>query len=50
LPEEEDLIDNHLDRDFLFSLVHTLEPTFFKRVLKEYYEAYRQAKMEEKGD
>jgi len=50
LPEEEDLVDNHLDRTFLFSLVHTLEPTFFKRVLKEHYEAYRQEKMKKKGD
>ena len=30
--------------------MHTLEPTYFKRVLKEYYEAHRQAKMKEKGD
>ena len=30
--------------------MHTLEPTFFKRVLKEYYDAHRKAKMKEKGD
>ena len=30
--------------------MHTLEPTFFKRVLKEHYDAHRQAKMKEKGD
>ena len=30
--------------------MHTLEPTYFKRVLKEYYDAHRQAKMKEKGD
>ena len=50
LPEEEDLSANLINRDFLFSLVHTLEPTYFKRVIKEHYDAHRQAKMKEKGD
>ena len=40
-PEKEDIESNYIDRDFLFDLVHTLEPTFFKRVLKEYYDAHR---------
>ena len=46
LPEAEDLESNYIDREFLFDLVHTLEPTFFKRVLKEYYDAERSKKLE----
>ena len=36
LPDSDDLVNGYIDREFLFSLVHTLEPSFFKRAIAEY--------------
>ena len=42
LPDIEDLRTGlYIDRDFLFSTVHTLEPTYFRRLLKEYYQDHK---------
>jgi hypothetical protein len=38
LPDKDDLESNYMDRSFLFTVVNSLEPTFFKRVLDEYHE------------
>jgi hypothetical protein len=46
LPDRDDMESNYLDRRFLFTIVNSLEPTFFQRCLKEYHEK-NQAKIVE---
>ena len=50
LPDKADLEKNYIDRDFLFTLIHTLEPSFFRRTLKEYYDKHREEKMKRDKD
>lgn len=50
LPDEADLVNGYIDREFLFSLVHTLEPSFFKRAIAEYKAATAANKVEKKED
>jgi hypothetical protein len=50
LPDREDLDGDYIQRDYLFTLVHSLEPTFFKRALAEYHEHYRKEKLKKNED
>ena len=38
LPDKDDIDSDYIDRQFLFTVVNTLEPTFFRRALKEYHD------------
>ena len=33
LPDEEELTQKRISRDYLFTIVHSLEPTFFPRII-----------------
>ena len=45
LPDKADLEQDYLPRDFLFTIVNTLEPTYFKRALAEYHEYIQKEKL-----
>jgi hypothetical protein len=47
LPDEEEEIDGeYLDRDFLFTVVNRLEPSFFPRALRESHDITKKADKE----
>ena len=38
LPNKENMDTSYMDRSFVFSVVNTLEPTFFERCLQQYHD------------
>ena len=44
------MVNGYIDREFLFSLVHTLEPSFFKRAIAEYKAEVEKNKVAKRED
>ena len=50
LPDLEDLSAEWMPREFLFSIVHSLEPSFFQRAITEHQNALKKAKSKVEKD